>query len=47
MLAVIYLAAAMCQQMEYDQRYFSTFYSMYQGKMQNLAAQDKNVAVVI
>ena len=46
-LAVIYLAAAMCQQMEYNQRYFSTFYSMYQGKMQNLAAPDKNVAVVI
>lgn len=46
-LAVIYLVAAMCQQMEYDQRYFSTFYSQYQGKMQNLMGDSQGVAVVV
>ncbi len=46
-LAVIYFAAAACQQMEHDQRFFSTFYSQYQGKMQNLMQDTRSVAVVV
>ena len=46
-LAVIFFVAAQCNSMEYDQRFFQSFYAQYQGKLSNLIADpDGPVAVV-
>lgn len=37
-LAMAYYIAAQCNSMEYDQRFFQSFFAQYQGKLANLAA---------
>lgn len=37
-LAVVLYVAAQCNSLEYDQRFFQSFYAQYQGKLANLAA---------
>jgi hypothetical protein len=47
-LAVVLFVAAQCNSTEYDQRFFQSFYSQYQGKLSNLAAQETQpVAAVV
>lgn len=36
-LAVVLYVAAQCNSLEYDQRFFQSFYAQYQGKLANLA----------
>lgn len=36
-LAVAYYVAAQCNSLEYDQRFFQSFFAQYQGKLANLA----------
>lgn len=37
-LALVFYVAAMLNQTEYDQRFFSSYYAQYQGELQNLNA---------
>lgn len=46
-LAVIFFAAAQTQSMEYDQRFFQSFYAQYQGKLSNLSGQADGPAAVV
>lgn len=46
-LAVIFYAAAQCNSMEYDQRFFQSFYAQYQGKLQNLTADAGGAAMAV
>lgn len=45
--AMIFYVAAQCHATEFDQRFFSSFYSQYQGGLANLAAREPPVATVI
>ena len=45
--AVIFYAAAQCNSMEYDQRFFQSFYAQYQGKLSNLSGQADGPAAVV
>lgn len=47
MLAVILFVAAQTQSMEYDQRFFHSFYAQYQGKLANLSAMRGGPAAVV
>ncbi len=42
-LAMAYYIAAQCNSLEYDQRFFQSFYAQYQGKLQNLASDPEGV----
>ena len=46
-LAVILFVAAQTQSMEYDQRFFQSFYAQYQGKLSNLSGQADGPAAVV
>ena len=46
-LAVIFFAAAQTQSIEYDQRFFQSFYAQYQGKLSNLSGQADGPAAVV
>ena len=45
--AVLFYVAAQCNSMEYDQRFFQSFYAQYQGKMANLAAEQQGPVAVV
>ena len=45
--AVLFYVAAQCNSMEYDQRFFQSFYAQYQGKMVNLAAEQQGPVAVV
>ena len=45
--AMIFFVAAQCHSTEYDQRFFNSFYAQYQGRLQNLAANEPAVATVV
>ena len=45
--AVIFYAAAQCNSMEYDQRFFQSFYAQYQGKLANLTANPQGPFAVV
>ena len=45
-LAVILFVAAQTQSMEYDHRFFQSFYAQYQGKLSNLSGQADGPAAV-
>lgn len=42
LMAVVFFVAAQCNSLEYDQRFFQSFYAQYQGKLANLS-QDVDV----
>lgn len=42
-LAMAYYIAAQCNSLEYDQRFFQSFFAEYQGKLQNLANDPEGV----
>lgn len=42
-LAMAYYIAAQCNSLEYDQRFFQSFFAQYQGKLQNLAGDPEGV----
>lgn len=46
-LAVIFFAAAQTQSMEYDQRFFQSFYAQYQGKLSNLSGMTDGPTAVV
>lgn len=45
--AMLFFVAAQCHSTEYDQRFFNSFYAQYQGRLQNLAANEPAVATVV
>ena len=45
--AMIFFVAAQCHSTEYDQWFFNSFYAQYQGRLQNLAANEPAVATVV
>lgn len=45
--AVILFVAAQTQSMEYDQRFFQSFYAQYQGKLANLSGMADGPAAVV
>lgn len=45
--AIVLYAAAQCNSLEYDQRFFQSFYAQYQNKLSNLAAVDKSPAALV
>ena len=46
-LAVILFVAAQTQSMEYDQRFFQSFYAQYQGKLSNLSGMTDGPTAVV
>lgn len=46
-LAVVLYVAAQCNSMEYDQRFFQSFFAQYQGKLQNLAADPQGPVLTV
>lgn len=46
-LAMAYYVAAQCNSLEYDQRFFQSFFAQYQGKLQNLAAEVNGPAFAV
>ena len=45
--AMLFFVAAQCHSTEYDQRFFNSFYAQYQGRLQNLAANEPAVVTVV
>lgn len=46
-LAMAYYIAAQCNSLEYDQRFFQSFYAQYQGKLQNLSNDPEGVQFTV
>lgn len=46
-LAMAYYIAAECNSLEYDQRFFQSFFAQYQGKLQNLAGEANGADFVV
>ena len=46
-LAVVLYVAAQCNSLEYDQRFFQSFYAQYQGKLANLAGDADGPAMAV
>ena len=46
-LALAYYIAAQCNSLEYDQRFFQSFFAQYQGKLQNLSNDPEGVQFTV
>ena len=46
-LAMAYYIATQCNSLEYDQRFFQSFFAQYQGKLQNLSNDPEGVQFTV
>ena len=47
LMAVVFFVAAQCNSLEYDQRFFQSFYAQYQGKLANLSQDVDNPTMTV